>query len=341
MSRGVAPGRAFVFSGIVTVLAWLFAEGLLALTGTPSGPVYTWKPGIRWAMEPGLEGAAMLHLESGSRFRVTTNAEGVRTSLPSTPAGDGMETVLWLGDSTIFGWGLDDGLDPPAALQRHLRTLLPPDEIRVINGGAPGYSSLQSFMFLRQVGLAFAPSLVVLEFSLHDFRSSEQRDSRALDASGTSRTSYFLAGHSRVYRELRRVLLAARGPVEGLGNGLTQSSWGQPDPRAELVRVPPDDFRSLLEAAGEIGRASGFRLVLTFPPKYHRSIPQVYLDVAEELMAQGDLVYLDYTDAFMRSGGSLPEVYLPTDPGHYSGQGSDLVGHVLARALVQAELIGQ
>src|SRR5688500_11918643 len=111
-------GRRVLFALVVLVGALAVAKGVLAMTGEAVGPVYTLKKGIRWTLEGGLRDHP---IRAGERsFRVSTNADGLRGDAEPGPAA-GKSTVLLLGDSTIFGWGVADGEDVPSALERALR----------------------------------------------------------------------------------------------------------------------------------------------------------------------------------------------------------------------------
>jgi lysophospholipase L1-like esterase len=329
--------RRVVFALVVLFAALAVAEGVLALTGDAVGPVFALKKGIRWTMQAGLRRHPIEMAAAGRAFRVTTNADGLRGDSAPGAAG-GKSTVLMLGDSTIFGWGVDDGEDVPTALERALRAR--GASVRVVNGGQPGFSTVQSWMLLREVGVRYEPDLVVLEFALHDFRRAPRPDSRAIDASGSSRADYWLAAHSRVYRALRQlVVLGSVAPTGEEFRGGEIVGVGEADPRSDEVRVPPDDFTSALRGMAALGRAEGFRVALAWPPRDTDRLPERYVAAAEALAAAGEIAVVDYSGAWKAEGGGTPADWLADDPGHYSPAGAAIAGRALAERLVGMGLI--
>ncbi|MFZ5478210.1 MAG: SGNH/GDSL hydrolase family protein [Myxococcota bacterium] len=325
-----------LFALLVLVGVWSLAEGALAIAGDPVGPVYNLRPGIRWTLEPDLFQKPFPMVETKRFFRVTTNADGLRGMDTPGPEG-GASTLLMLGDSTIFGWGVDDGEDVPSALESALRAH--GKAVRVVNGGQPGYSTVQSYMLLREVGLRYEPDLVLLEFSLHDFRSATTPDSRAIDAA-TSETDYWLAAHSRAYRALRRLVVLAKGGPLVSQRGGAVSQVGAPAPESDAVRVPPSDFVSTLRAAAALGREHGFTFAISFPPRSAETLPKAWTGAATALADAGELVVVDYTAAWRAAGGKRDgDTWLADDPGHYSATGAAVTGRALAQELVEDGLV--
>ncbi len=110
-------------------------------------------PAAGWTLPRGGEvpsGPELAHL----------NAHGLR-SAPLTERSAGTEHLLTLGDSSIFGDAVADDqvLDQVAARGLSGRWGV---AVRGINGGVPGYSSLQALERLRAVGPAVQPTLVVI-----------------------------------------------------------------------------------------------------------------------------------------------------------------------------------
>lgn len=75
--------------------------------------------------------------------------------------------ILIVGDSFTFGWGVEDDETYPARMQVHLDELLGPGRTQVLNAGfAACYYPDTYYLWLKEVGMAFEPDLVVVGFYL-------------------------------------------------------------------------------------------------------------------------------------------------------------------------------
>lgn len=104
------------------------------------------------------------HVTAEWRVNVRANAHGLRDY--DRPRPDSGGTVLGLGDSFAFGWGveLEEGLLAQA------ESLLAPKAVRVIKAGIPGSGPTDHLRFVQQYGAAYAPDIVALSvFVGNDF----------------------------------------------------------------------------------------------------------------------------------------------------------------------------
>jgi lysophospholipase L1-like esterase len=92
-------------------------------------------------------------------FTVSTDEHGARR-LPIVR--DGRRQVVFLGDSTTFGVGVDDERTFPALLQQRL------GGVQCLNLGVPGYSAYQGNLRLRAHPFAVPPNAVVVDFGFND-----------------------------------------------------------------------------------------------------------------------------------------------------------------------------
>jgi hypothetical protein len=112
--------------GLALVVALLvLAEGALRLLGVE--PAYQADAIGGWRMLPQQTGQ-VVRTREGDTFVLSTNAEGMRTTLPQARRADRWRVAV-MGDSIVFGWGVDDGqtvadglaVGLQAALARHSR----------------------------------------------------------------------------------------------------------------------------------------------------------------------------------------------------------------------------
>jgi lysophospholipase L1-like esterase len=125
-----------------------------------------------------------------SRWRARTNSRGFRApEFAATPAKDTVRIAV-LGDSSTFGWGVDDADTYPALLGPALakRLGVDPSRVEILNLGVPGYSSFQGRVLLERSALGYEPDAVVWSYLSNDGAvtgvSDEASYAQRLGASG-------------------------------------------------------------------------------------------------------------------------------------------------------------
>jgi lysophospholipase L1-like esterase len=97
---------------------------------------------------------------------VRYNEAGLRDR-PIAPKADREWRVLMLGDSLVFGWGVEQ----ERIFSAELEELLAEDlqrPVRVINAGVCSYNTVTQLAWLRRDGLGLEPDLVVLVYATND-----------------------------------------------------------------------------------------------------------------------------------------------------------------------------
>ncbi len=100
----------------------------------------------------------------------TVDSKGFRQNGPhvkdrAVPAGQ--KTILAMGESTTFGWGVQDHETYPA----HLAQMFPrEDQVAVVNGGVPSYTSSQVRIYLQEIldRHLVTPDLVLINILWND-----------------------------------------------------------------------------------------------------------------------------------------------------------------------------
>jgi len=99
---------------------------------------------------------------------LTTNSDEFRgPSYPTVKRG-GTVRIVGLGDSGMFGWGVEDGEYYLAYLSDSLNTGSPEVSWEIINTAVPGYNTVMEVETLADKGLRYEPDLVILEFVGND-----------------------------------------------------------------------------------------------------------------------------------------------------------------------------
>jgi lysophospholipase L1-like esterase len=185
-SAAAAPSltrrKKVLFSVVAVVLCLVLLEGLsrLVIEATPNArwrhhsnlvdtigfpalnKVLEPDPELFWRVKANLDGLQLAGEIAGSgplRFSVSTDDHGFRR-VPD--GGDARHTVLFLGDSCLFGVGVDDEQTIPALVQQRM------DGVRCINAAVPGYSSYQGRRFMERMKLPSSPDVVVINFGFND-----------------------------------------------------------------------------------------------------------------------------------------------------------------------------
>ena len=123
-------------------------------------------PVLGWRLRPRADGA----IWTGPKAHTESILPDHTRVVVPTPIEPTAPTVLVLGDSSIFGWGLDDDKTFASALARKV------PHVRVVNGAVPGYGALQSLLWMERLFATYRPSAVILGYSDYFF----ERDTGAL-----------------------------------------------------------------------------------------------------------------------------------------------------------------
>jgi len=193
-------------------------------------------------------------LESGRKIVIASNAEGFRTKpLPRTK-GKGVYRILFLGDSTTFGWGVEQAERFSDLLEERLNAASTGLRYEIINLGLPGYSSYHGRLVFERYGLAYAPDMVVLSFGANDSRVIPKAVKRMIERpSGLERVFLRLSGLKTV-KLLEKILMKHRNPLKRIQN-LNAAEGSEPF-------VTPDEFRANLKSIIDSGRDRGIETVL-------------------------------------------------------------------------------
>jgi hypothetical protein len=316
-SRRYQRPAALVFGLLMAGAMVACAEGALRLTGVR--PAYQADLLGGWRMLPEQKSQKVVSRE-GASFILSTNADGMRTARP--PARQALTwRVAVLGDSTVFGWGADDGATVADGMQAVLdETLGAP--VEVINAAQPGYSTVQTAYFFSEIVHNYKPDLAVLFLAMHDHNGVLVSDREHLHGASTPLAALRvgLARHSRLYQVGRQWLV----PLSSQAFLLPNQDAGEP-------RVPRVSDAERSEAADEI-RATlatwGGTLALGHVPfisdlETATPMPREGDAWAAAYAAKHDLAVIDLRRCCGPDAGHL---VLPHDPGHLAAEGNLAAG---------------
>jgi len=156
-----SSGRANALLLLVTLFVLIIgAEIALRLVYHPEflGSVIRYDPLLGWSLQPN---SSLVSVDSQRdfRYRIDVNSLGLRDREHAPAPKRDVHRVLILGDSFVFGVGLDNGERFSDVLDRSL-----PEDVEVINAGVPGWGTDQEMLFYESSLRRLKPDVVVLTF---------------------------------------------------------------------------------------------------------------------------------------------------------------------------------
>lgn len=327
-----------------TLLALLLAELMFRLISREEVKLhglYTGADVVGVALTPGFRGSMRT---SEFEYAVSINEHGMRDH-PVAMNQDGTRRILVIGDSFVFGVGveLEDSL--PKALERRLDSFSESTRFQVFNGGVPGYGSFQELHNLRRLVPILEPDLVVLVFFAGDdwFGNVPRKPRLQKPQVDFRNPREWFRVHSALFRFLDRFVflrLKARDKYD-----IHQ-------------REPSDEFRKqmlrVLEIIAEMRAAAVENdgdFLIALNPRYTQTYDHAWkkaslvyrlpddeyspfqpnLRLTEALKERGFWV-VDLLDP-LREKGTQEELHFPID-GHWNPKGNEFVASVLAEAIL-------
>jgi lysophospholipase L1-like esterase len=316
-------------------LGLLFAASLLGLAEVGarlSGitPAFRAEATGQWRMTPNLRGHLMQGMREPHNFQVTTNGDGFRTSAPKTGE-DGQIRVALMGDSTVFGWGVEDDESIASVAESSLQAL-GFTNLHVLNMGQPGYSTGMAGWLFKGVVAEYTPDLTIVFISMHDFNRTLLSDvERVYGPQGLSaRIRSFLVKHVSLYELLRRKIYPLADRAQLLPNQKTSE--------ARVERVSDKERALVLDQMNAVASQWGGRVAVGFLPFFsdlseggatHASTRLGMVQASEWSATTGQTLY----DLRHCCGPGAAERTFPFDHGHLNALGNREVGVALAEDL--------
>jgi len=311
----------------------LAAQDILTRWAAPIPPTHTTvpylpgNPWLLWEMPPGERVELGVH--------VSINALGIRGPAIEREKPAGVRRVLVVGDSTVYGHGVDG----PQVFSQRLNTRFGPT-VQVLNGGVPGYSSLQTLNLLQMRLMATEPDVLVIaslwsDNNFDSFVDGELISRQRAHQRGWRATALTLLEWSAVYRFLDWKLR-----MEDREAAVQEVGWmlGRA-PQGDRRRVPVNDYATNLQAMCDLMHASGGEVVFVSLANQvdlgaettGAHAWSLYRQVMVDTALRNGAPLVDVVAVFQTSGLSMDELFL--DEMHPTDRGHDLIGQALARTL--------
>lgn len=251
--------------------------------------------------------------------------------------------ILALGDSVTWGWGVPQGQEWISVAARELADAIG-GPVEGVNGGVNGYGTANELALLREIGRELRPELVIVGFFLNDLT-----DNLAGVDAYTVRDGYlFDERRARGFREsfllrtshLHRLAFAAWGAARQRWLGapvaapLGQYSAADLDESvllaAQLLLRMRSASESLAAGFGVVWLPSDGQATSRRGEAPHQR--RLQQEIAEAGVPSLDLLPV------VRAQPDPAALYIPED-GHFSVLGNRVVGHEVARWLLEAGLV--
>lgn len=164
-SRASTPLRNLALAAASTLVFVVVLEGAARFLEPP--PVQ--KEEYLWDWSERFKDAEFYTLEKGEGYPPSeeTNVDGLRDATRPVESYPGLQRIVILGDSVVYGHGLEAGEAFPQLLEKRLHEALVPAEI--FNVALPGWSTRQERLAYERIARNYKPTDVILAVCLNDF----------------------------------------------------------------------------------------------------------------------------------------------------------------------------
>ncbi len=289
--------RRAAFSLLPTAGLLLLGElaARLAGSGIEVGPT-------GWTVAPGLVEHLIDQPEPMPDFRVSTNADGLRSAYGRERA-PGSQRLLTFGDSTVFGWGLPPEGAPAGVIEAALGA-----DWQAVNAGQPGFSSEQARRLAEAIIPLYRPDAVLWFQPWHDLRGAEASDRELLPAQppwwAASALLSLLAEPPAAPERRSELMPFAADTVAG----------GTP-------RVPPEQRAENIAAVRDLAAAEGAWVAVVLLPADTALARGGTSPYAEEIAGICQSLGLPFIDPSPQVAGlPIASITLPGDTGHFTAE---------------------
>lgn len=184
------------------------------------------------------------------------NKEGFRGPAYPHRKPDNTIRILGLGDSVMFGWGVEEQETYLALLAERLKARNASHDWQVINTAVPGYNTSMEAAVLRSRGLAYSPDLVVVGYVPNDL---DLPNFLLKEPDPWAMSDCFLADY--LCRGLRpsRLVTGKRGGHCVVFNSETDMARV---PERYRYMVGEEGFRKAMSEMGDARREHGFEMLV-------------------------------------------------------------------------------
>jgi len=227
-------------------------------------------------------------LEKGIKVFMKSNSEGFRTEEIAARKGENVYRIVLLGDSSTFGWGVNQDERFSRFLEDKLNSAQSSTRYEVINLGIPGYTTEHGVAAFDHYALKYSPDLVILSFGANDGKPIPQRAKKFLKNNPWIEDLKEFLRNFSTYKLLRKVLLSYYNPFDQIRREATRrvASTQKEDPMEPFVSF--QEYQRNLEYIIDAGRKRGIDIVLLA-----LCCPRQYLDLMAKVAQRKNVPMID------------------------------------------------
>lgn len=295
-----------VFFSLLIIFAGV--EGAMRITESKHPSLHRPNPVYLWELSPGLKG----ELDTLGK-PIQTNSQGFRMKEISRKKPAGQFRVMVLGDSSAFGYGVNEEDTFSSKLETKLQEKNPGKDIRVINTAVSGYSTFQAMKFMEEKGWKFSPDLLIIAFN-DDPQAEWIRDSQRVPPKNIQ-PLFKILYKSMIYLQLRKItlnrqitkypdLIKQPPAISGVGQN----------------RVPMDELKQYISAIITEGKKRGVKVIVLSMPQqvFEDKMLAQYRKKMQEAATENGAEFLDLFHQWQegKTDGLFFDVMHPTPQGH-------------------------
>ena len=236
--------------------------------------------------------------------------------------------IVGLGDSIMYGAGLDADQTYPVLLEQSLKRATG-RRVDFVNLAFPGYNAIQESIVFEEKGAGLKPDLVVLHFWQDDAKTYTVIEGNAYDAAFYARDGRLLLSTIPLPKSINDFLILRSRLYQTLSLKMLESK--RKKEQADALDTVLREHGKIFEAAGHAG------VMLVLSPELDRDlstphrapVQDMYRRVAANAREHGALV-VDLRERLLEQDHRD----IAMDAAHFNAKGSRVVAGILAQEII-------
>lgn len=217
---------------------------------------------------------SLIPVDAERRRKISSNSVGFRGPEITPQKPEGAFRILVFGDSSSFGWGVNDEESWSVLLSETLRADFPNKRIEVGNFAIPGDSSAYGRLLFDYFAPRYESDLVILGFGANDAKpvfTSHTSQVKKFDGSSPAIRIRSVLRHSAIFRLAERAL----GPKPISKEEAAKKIKTQPRVPAVSAEDYAGNLTYMVNRAKELGNANSLLMTLCTPGHYAQEAKKV------------------------------------------------------------------